>query len=321
MRMKGKTRVYGRAVTLEERRRMERLLAKSTPLRERYIEDLRLHSYSECTVKRYCREALAFTAHFWTSPEKVTDEQIRGYFEHLRTVRGLSNGSLGVAHGALLFLYEGTLRLERPVLKLFRSRKDHPDRVFLSQEEIRRGLAQVGDLRYHAALFLIYTCGLRVSEALDVEAGDIDAARGLLRIRHGKGDKARYVPIPDLTLQLLRRMWKTHRHPRLLFPAYKSIRRQGALRYGLLDRPIHGETLLKCWQRALAESGCRKDANLHSLRHSYATSLLEEGAPLTVVRDNLGHGSIATTSIYTHQTGKLRRDGARAVERLAENIV
>ena len=153
-----------------------------------------------------------------------------------------------------------------------------------------------------------------------METTDIDASRGLVHIRHGKGDKDRYVPIQDLTLQVLRKMWKTHRHPRLLFPAYSSNRRKGESNSGCLERPIRGDALLACWQMSLAASGCRKKVNLHSLRHSYATNLLEEGVPLMTVKNNLGHGNIATTSVYAHQTSKLKREGAQAVERLAENI-
>jgi integrase/recombinase XerD len=319
--METRKRRKAREIAPEERARLERLKAGSTPLRERFIEDMKLRKLSECTAKSYLYEVLHCVAHLWKSPERISDEELRGYIRHITEVQRLGGTSLRTAHAGLLFLYERTLGERRPCLSLFRDVKpQNAPRPTLTQEELRKGLARVRDVRYRAALTLAYTCGLRAKEALCVETGDINASRGLLFVRYAKGGKPRWVPLPDYTLKVLRGMWRTHRHHRLLFPAYKGYGSKGRQRHGLLDHPVGYVTLLRCWQKALLESGCRKSTALHSLRHAYATNLLEEGAPLLTVKANMGHSSVTTTCIYAHQTRKLRREGAQAVERLARNL-
>ena len=120
-------------------------------------------------------------------------------------------------------------------------------------------------------------------------------------------------------LEKLTALWRSHRHRVLFFPAYKP-RKPDKPRSGTLDRPISGQTLLNVFQQAVTASGCRKKINIHTLRHSYSCHMLEEGAPLISLKNNLGHSSLRTTSVYTHYTTKLRRDGAEATERLANNL-
>ena len=168
------------------------------------------------------------------------------------------------------------------------------------------------DIRYRTALELIYSCGLRETEALHLTVHDINRAQGLLII-HGKGSKDRMVPISDIMLEKLTILWKSHRHPELL-------RRSGTPRTGTLDRPIIGQTLLLVWKKAVRESGFTKPINVHTLRHCYGTHLLEEGASVRSVQDNLGHRSGRTTSTYVHQTAKRTRQSADAIERIAQNL-
>ena len=136
-----------------------------------------------------------------------------------------------------------------------------------------------------------------------------------LRFARGKGSKDRMVPISDIMLEKLTILWKSHRHPELLFPAYEPWRRSGTPRTGTLDRPIIGQTLLLVWKKAVRESGFTKPINVHTLRHCYGTHLLEEGASVRSVQDNLGHRSGRTTSTYVHQTAKRTRQSADAIER------
>jgi integrase/recombinase XerD len=295
-----------------------RLRTASTPLRKRFLEDMDLHKFSPLTQERYLSAAIHFCAYYWKSPDVITDAEIRSYLNYQMNERHLGNGSLGIIHGSLKFLYEKTLRLERPALSLFRTKKDHPEKVILSQAEVRAALEYVRDQRFRAALELIYCCGLREAEALRLTVADIDRPRGLLTI-FGKGDKTRMVPIPGLMLEKLTALWKSHRHPELLFPAYKP-RSPGRPRSGVLDCPIPGQTLLSAWKKAVQSSGCKKAVNVHTLRHCYGTHLLEEGAPIEVVKNNLGHSSVRTTAVYTHHTSRLRRQGADAVEKLTNNL-
>lgn len=283
------------------------------------MEDMELHKYSPVTQKHYLSAVVNFCAYYWKPPAAVSDDEIRSYLNYQANDRHLGSGSMGIIHGALLFLYDKTLRLERPTLAIFRTRKDSPEKIILSQDEVSAALRCVNDIRYRTALELIYCCGLRETEALNLTVPDIDRSRGLLSI-HGKGNKKRQVPLPALMLEKLTALWRSHRHGVLLFPAYHSFRRPGEPRSGTLDRPISGQTLLNVFQQAVTASGCRKKINIHTLRHSYSCHMLEEGASLMSVKNNLGHSNLRTTSVYTHYTTKLRRDGAEATERLANNL-
>jgi site-specific recombinase XerD len=306
------------AISEHHARNIRKMRNASTPLRRRFMEDMELHKYSSGTRKHYLRAALNFCAYYWKPPASISDDEIRSYLNYQANDRCLGSGSMGIIHGALLFLYDKTLRLERPTLAIFRTKKDSPEKIILSQDEVAAALRCVNDIRYRTALELIYCCGLRETEALNLTVRDIDRARGLLSIR-GKGDKKRQVPLPDLMLEKLTTLWRSHRHDMLLFPAYKP-RKHGKPRFGTLDRPIIGQTLLNVFQQAVTASGCRKKVNIHTLRHSYSCHMLEEGASLISVKNNLGHSNLRTTSVYTHYTTKLRRDGAEATERLANNL-
>ena len=306
------------AISEHHARNIVKMRNASTLLRRRFMEDMELHKYSAITQKHYLSAALNFCAYYWKSPTAISDDEIRIYLNYQANDRHLGSGSMGIIHGALLFLYDKTLRLERPTLAIFRTQKDSPEKVILSQEEVAAALRCVNDIRYRTALELIYCCGLRETEALNLTVRDIDRARGMLSI-HGKGDKRRQVPLPALMLEKLTALWRSHRHGVLLFPAYKPLK-PGKPRFGMLDRPILGQTLLNVFQQAVADSGCRKKINIHTLRHSYSCHMLEEGASLMSVKNNLGHSNLRTTSVYTHYTTKLRRDGAEATERLANNL-
>ena len=162
--------------------------------------------------------------------------------------------------------------------------------------EVRKILAQVKALDHRVALTTIYSCGLRLGEALKLEVGDIDSQRMFLHIRGGKGNRDRFVPLPQRTLELLRELWRSHRHPRLLFPA----KGHSGLGAATATEPMCRTTLQRAFRLALRASGVKKDAHIHTLRHSFATHLLEGGADLRAVQEMLGHADISTTQIYTH---------------------
>ncbi len=305
---------------LKERERLRELQLSSTPLRERYIADLRLHRFSEATVKNYLNEMLRLTACTCKSPAILSDEELRNYFDYLENKLHYSHSILGIAFSASNFFYTHTCPRDMPFLRIFRHRRDKTLPIVLSREEVRKALAKVEDIRYHACLALIYSCGLRGSEGTNVKIGDIDAPQGLLYIRKGKGGKPRSVPLAERTLQILRNMWQTHRHPQLLFPAYRFVRNPVYRRYGCQDRPFTAGALHPHFKNALAASGCYKDPSVHSLRHSFATHLLEEGIPLFTVKEYLGHANISSTMKYTHMTHKIRRDGAGTLEALMSDL-
>lgn len=181
---------------------------------------------------------------------------------------------------------------------------------------MRRLLDRVALFDHRVCLTTIYSCGLRLHEGLHVEVRDIDAERMLLHIRQGKGNKDRYVPLPERTLQLLRDLWKTHRHPTLLFPA-KGHGGQGA---PTASEPMCRTTLQRAFRLALKASGIKKAAHIHTLRHSYATHLLEQGENLRQIQVNLGHKSPVATAIYTHLTSLCQTQHQKRLDDFMGNL-
>jgi integrase/recombinase XerD len=183
-------------------------------------------------------------------------------------------------------------------LELIRANPEFKLPVVLSGSEVRTILSQVQGIDHRVCLATIYSCGLRLGEGLKLEVGDIDSERMLLHIRLGKGNYDRYVRVPQRTLELLREGWKTHRHPTLLFPA-KGHSGQGAK---TATEPMCRTTLQRAFRLALQASGIKKAAHVHTLRHSYATHLLEQGENLRQIQVNLGHKSPVATALYAHLT-------------------
>jgi site-specific recombinase XerD len=187
----------------------------------------------------------------------------------------------------------------------------------LSRDEVCRILGGVRLPVYRACLTTIYVCGLRLLEGAHLQVADVDSARGLLHI-HGKGRRDRYVPLPADTLPLLRAHWRTHRSPQWLFPAPV---RQGT-RYFVPPGagPISRTSLQSAFGRARKQSGLHKRAHGHTLRHSYATHLLEAGVNLRLIQAYLGHTSARTTQIYTHLTPEVQQTAVDPINRLMQGL-
>jgi site-specific recombinase XerD len=177
----------------------------------------------------------------------------------------------------------------------------------LNVAEVGQILDHVHNLSYRIFLTTLYACGLRLQEGLQLQVGDIDGERQLLHVRHGKGNKDRYVPLPARCLALVRVYWRTHRHPTLLFPSPRRSSPEAAIL-------MNASPVQKAFKLALHESGVLKPATVHTLRHSYATHLLEAGVNLRVIQAYLGHASPATTAIYTHLT---HQSGNQVLDALA----
>jgi len=267
-----------------------------TPLRERMLADMQLRGLAPKTQAAYLRAVRQLAEHYNKSPDQITEEELRDYFLYLKNEKKASRSGCTIALCGLKFFYEQTLQRQWPVWALVRPPKSQKLPVVLSQTEVRQVLACVRRLPYRTCLTLIYACGLRLQEALRLEVGDIDSERQLLHIRQGKGQKDRYVPLPQTILPLLRQHWTTHRHPRLLFPSRHGCTPQKA------KQAIHASSVQKAFKGALAASGIAKRATIHTLRHSWATHLLEAGVNLRLIQQWLGHKSLRTTAIYTHLT-------------------
>jgi integrase/recombinase XerD len=274
---------------------------KSSPhaILKRFADDLALLPLQPRSQKSYWACVRQLSEHFDRSPDLLSAEELRQYFIYLKTERRFSRQSSTQALCAIKLFWEKTLQRAWPAeLELARATPQLKLPVIFSAPEVRRVLAQVKALDHRVALTTIYSCGLRLGEALKLEVGDIDSQRMFLHIRAGKGNRDRYVPLPQRTLELLRQLWRTHRHPRFVFPA-KGHNGLGA---ATATRPMERSTHQGGFRLALRASGIKKEAHIHSLRHSYATHLLEQGENLRQLQVNLGHSSPVSTAIYTHLT-------------------
>jgi len=284
-----------------------------SPLRQRMIEDMQLRGYSATTQELYARAVSQLSKYVQHGPDKVTEEELRQYFLYLANEKKSARSSATVALCGIKFFYEHTLRRDWPTLQLVRPGREHKLPVVLSREEVRQALAEVRTPVYRVCLTTIYSCGLRLREGAGLQVADVDSARMVLHI-HGKGKRDRYVPLPERTLELLREFWKTHRSPEWLFPApvRRGLKHPGG--------PLDGRSLQAAFSRAWKKTGIAKRAHVHTLRHSYATHLMEAGVHLRLIQDILGHSSPKTTAIYTHLTRQVRDTLTRPLHELMKDL-
>ena len=283
-----------------------------THLRQRMIEDMQLRGLSERTQDTYLRTVRQLAEHYGKSPDQISEEELRQYFLYLENDKRVSGSTFSQALCGIKFFYEHTLRREWTIFELVRPHREKKLPVVLSVEEVHRILECLHHPRYRVCLSTIYSCGLRIQEGIHLQVKDIDADRMILHVRHGKGAKDRYVPLPEATLEMLRQFWSTHQHPVWLFPTPTGT----ALSPAMAVKPIHPSGVQRAFKSALHKSGIQKPATVHTLRHSYATHLLEAGVNLRLIQAYLGHSSPKTTAIYTHLTRKAETLAAEAIERV-----
>jgi integrase/recombinase XerD len=259
-------------------------------LKDRMKMDMELKNFSIRTVKTYLGCVEKFAAYYRKSPEDLGQEDIRNYLHYLRKERNLATSSINQAHGALKFLYQTTLGRNWDSLRVPRGKNPKKLPIVLSQEEINAIFSQVKNLKHKAILMTIYSGGLRLSEATHLKVGDIDSKRMLIRVEQGKGKKDRYTLLGQRTLEVLRIFFRIYKPKDCLFFSKQ------------IDKPINNTSVQKVFKAALKKAGIRKNASIHTLRHSFATHLLEAKTDLHHIQRLLGHSSPKTTAIYLHVT-------------------
>ena len=286
-----------------------------TTLRSRMLEDLKLRGFAPSTREHYVTAVRKLAEHYQRSPDQLAEDDIRRYFVHLTHVKKIARSTATVALAGIHFFYEKTLGREWRVFDLARPPRRKKLPVILAREEVWSIFRQVQRDAYRVCLTIIYACGLRATEGTHIQVSDIDGKRQMLHV-HGKRGKDRYVPIPGAALELLRQHWRTHRSPHWLFPSpYRHGGQQGTER-----QCVSRETIWGTFHAALEATGIRKKACVHTLRHSYATHLLEDGVSLRLIQAFLGHKSLKTTAIYTHLTEKVRHAAVRPIDGLMDGL-
>ena len=265
-----------------------------TPLRQRFIDDLRLRNYAPRTIETYVGRIVAFAKHFGRSPELLGPEEVRAFQLHLLQ-RKASWSSFNQAVCALRFLYGTTLgRPEQlPMIPYGKRPKGLPS--VLAPQQVLRLIDAADTPRDRVFLQVAYGCGLRLSELIHLQVSDIDSARMVIHVRHGKGAKDRLVPLSQRLLAELRAYWRLDRPRPWLFPGDKP------------GQPISGNNMQRRFGRLVQRVALSKRCSLHTLRHSYATHLLEAGVDLLTLKMLLGHRTLETTTRYLHvSTQRLR---------------
>lgn len=283
-----------------------------TILRQRMLEDMQLRGLAEKTQEAYLRAVRQLAVYYGKPPDQIDEEELRQYFLYLKNEKKASRSACTIAICGIKFFYERTLQRKWVTFDLVRPPKSQKLPVVFSREEVRQVLGNVRRAHYRVCLTTIYSCGLRLGEGVKLQVADIDSGRLLLHVRQGKGAKDRYVPLPAITLTLLRQQWCQHRHAALLFPARQMPQ---------ATQPMDASGVQRAFKAALADSGIQKRATVHTLRHSYATHLLEEGVNLRVIQSYLGHRSPKTTAIYTHLTRNAQSRAVAVIDQLMADLL
>lgn len=282
----------------------------------RLDEALTLRSLAPTTIEEYRRYVRKLASRVQRDPAGLEEHELREYLLRLKTHQHYSPSAMRSACAAMRFYYGQVLGRDWKLFDLVRS----PDRQklpqVLSREEVARLFAVLREARFRVILRLIYACGLRIGEAVRLQVRDVEQGTRL-HLRETKGNKERYVPLPASMLHELRQWWQQHRHPRLLFPAVgRGWREHRREQVAGTDEPMSVGSIQHCFRLAVAASGLPREATVHTLRHSYATHLLEAGVSLRQIGAYLGHRSLDTTVIYTHLTAVSEEQARAVVERL-----
>ena len=280
-----------------------------SPLRQRMLDDMRMRKFGEKTQLDYVRAVRTFTKHLGRSPDSATVEDLRNYQLHL-VDHGISPASLNSAISGLKFFFGVTLSHPELVAKLQPVHLPRKLPVILSPDEVKRLIAAAGNLKHQTALALAYATGLRVNEIVTLKVGDIDSQRMTLRVEQGKGQKDRYAMLSPVLLERLRVWWRVARAQGKmldggwLFPGQNPVQHLSARQ---LNRAIHA---------AADEAGIEKRISMHSLRHAFATHLLEQHVDIRLIQVLLGHKKLETTALYTQVATDILREVVSPLERL-----
>ncbi len=261
-------------------------------LHDQMKRDMELKNYSPKTRSCYLASVKSFALHFHRSPAELGDQEIREYLHYLIQEKKVSQSAISQSYSALKFFYETTLKRDWNGFRIPRVKMGKKLPVVLSLQEIQAILSAARNLKHRALLMTTYSAGLRVSEVVHLKVSDIDSQRMMIRVQQGKGEKDRYTLLARRTLEVLREYWRSYRPKDWLFPGQPA---KGSLSVSAVQR---------IFEKVLDQAGIKKHATVHTLRHSFATHLLEAGTDLYHIQRLLGHTTPKTTAIYLHLSRK-----------------
>jgi len=275
-----------------------------TPWYQKTINALQLAGLADGTQGCYARSVRQLIAFYDKDPRQITEEELREYLLYRRNTSKWASSTLKICCNGLKFFFTNVLEKDRPVFKYLKAQPEKRLPCVLSREEVYSILHNVKKIYYYCFFSAVYSCGLRFQEALCLQTTDIDRNRMMIHVHRGKGAKDRLIPLPEDTLLLLREYWKTHRNPTLIFPSLPNN-----VTDAHTDTHMSVKSITLSFRQAVRKTGIKKRrVTVHTLRHSYATHLLEAGVNIHAIQRYLGHASLKTTSVYLHLTQKGQED-------------
>jgi len=261
-------------------------------LRDQMEMDMKLRRFSPKTITCYLACMKGVAKHFRKSPAELGDEEIRAYLHYLMEERKASQSVLVQTYSALKFFFENTLQKQWNAIRIPRCKQRRKLPGVLTREEVESILSATKNLKHRAILMTLYSAGLRIGEVTRLKVSDIESGRMMIRVNEGKGLKDRYTLLGERNLEMLRRYWKAYRPLEWLFPGRNA------------SDPVSISAIQRVFKTSLAKAGIKKKASVHTLRHCFATHLLDSGTDLYYIQRLWGHKSAGTTSVYLHITGK-----------------
>lgn len=259
-------------------------------LKEQMLMEMELRNFRPNTIYAYTRQMESYTRLFGKAPDLMGELEVRKYLHHLKKVKGVSSSNINIAYCALRFFYVKTLHRDWNVDRIPRPKTEKRLPNILARSELRRLFDSIENLKHRAMLLTSYSGGLRVSETANLKLTDIDSKRMLIRVDQGKGAKDRYTLLSELALEALRDYYLKYRPKVWLFPGRSENE----------DCAINVSTIQQVFKTAKTKAGIKKPASVHTLRHCFATHLLEDGVDLFTIKDLMGHRSLSTTIKYIH---------------------
>ncbi len=258
-----------------------------------FMRALQLAGMSERTQQCYTRSVRMLVDFYNKTPDQVNEQELQDYFLHRKNVDKWSPATMRICYSGIKFFFINVLKRKWHTLKLINAKREQRLPTVLNLDEVWRIINTVNTPQNKAYLTTVYTCGLRLHEALFLQTGDIDSHRMRIHVHRGKGAKDRYVPLPKATLQQLRSYWKLHRNPRWLFPRLGRSGKEGPT----AKKPMSYTSVQGALRRVLKQLKVNKRVSIHTLRHSYATHLLEAGVNIRRIQQYLGHSSLNSTMV------------------------
>lgn len=262
---------------------------KKKSLEDLVLREMQTRNYSHRSIDTYIHQLNEIEKYYKCSIDEVNSDQVKNFLQYSITERNLSVSYINQVISAVKILQQDVLGKSWESIRIKRPRGIKRLPVVLSKEEIKSIIETTRNLKHRAILAVIYSAGLRIAEVISLLPSDIDSDRKQVRVQ-GKGNKYRYTLLSENTLNMLRMYWRAYRPVRYLFEGQKK------------GQPISRETIQNVFKESCKRAGVKKQATIHSLRHSFATHLLENGVNLKIIQGLLGHSSLRTTSIYLHVT-------------------